>query len=202
MALEEDQATEVVDDLLDNLKGNNVCKGAYLSMISKRKILLHADIDQDIIETVVVPLLTFEEDDSKEPVYLYINSNGGSSFDSFFITDIINGYKKPLVIVAMGAACSAAFYLLIAGKNNPNVKRICYKKSVGLLHSGSMSIEGDTGKIKDIVYFNNRLDDMSKEFVLANTTLNEEEYEKHERDDWYFTSEDMLKYSMVDEILS
>lgn len=202
MSLQVDSAVGDVEELLDILKGNTVEKAAYLSMLKQRKILLNDEINGSIIESVVVPLMEFEKDASNEPVYFYINSNGGSAFDSFFITNIIESYKKPLVIVNMGYALSAGFLLFIAGKNNPNVKRVCYNRSIGLLHAGSMAVDGNTDKVRDLVNFNDRLDEMTKNFVLNNSNLSAEDYEKHWREDWYFTAEDMEKYGMVDEILA
>ena len=34
-----------------------------------------------------------------------------------------------------------------------------------------------------------------------NTKITEEEYDKHNDEDWWLTSEDMLKYGIVDKII-
>lgn len=174
----------------------------YDSLLTERRILLNGgEIDENIVEKVAIPLLEFNRDDSEEPIYFYINSYGGSVMDSTFVSDIIEKYQKPLNIICLGYAMSAAFWLLMSGKNNEKVKRFCYPSSAGLLHVGQLAIEGNTDRVHDRLEFNDKIDQNRKEFVLRNSAISEAEYDSHIRKDWFFTSEDMLKYKIVDYIL-
>lgn len=167
----------------------------------KRNILLNDNIDESIIESVYIPLRFYEEDSSNEPVTLYINSRGGDFFTSFFLADVIENYKKPLKIIGLGCCYSAAFYLLTAGKNNPNVKRLAYDKTTGLIHAGSYNLEKDVPKLLDVINLENKMQGKIEEFFLRNSNLTAEEYKSHYKDDWYMTAKEMLDKGLIDEII-
>lgn len=173
----------------------------YDSLLKNRQVLLNEEIDEGIVEKVVMPLLELNEDDSMDTVCLYINSIGGSVMDSLFLSDIIEKYKKPLNIICLGYAFSAAFELLMSGKNNDNVTRFCYPNSVGLLHVGHLSVAGNADRVHDQIEFDDRINQKRKISVLHNSKISEEEYDAHIRQDWYFSAEDMLNYQIIDKIL-
>jgi len=91
--------------------------------------------------------------------------------------------------------------ILMSGKNNPNVTRYCYPFTIGLIHGGSTYIEGTTMQVKDYNKFNDRYEETIKDFILNNSNINEEEYEKKTRYEWYLLAEDMLKYGLIDVVL-
>lgn len=184
---------------MDAEETNNVLDSFFSK--NKRNILLNDNIDDSVIESVFIPLHYYEEDDSEEPVTLYINSRGGDFFTSFFLTDVIENYKKPLKIVGLGFCYSAAFYLLVAGKNNPNVKRLAYDKTTGLIHAGSYNLEKDVPKLLDIINLEGKMQGKIEEFFLRNSSLTAEEYTAHYKDDWYLTAEEMLDKGLIDEII-
>lgn len=173
---------------------------SFLS-IDNRNIVLNGSIDDSIIESVYIPLKVYEADDKDKPVNFYINSCGGDFYTSFFIVDLIEKYKKPLNIIGLGYCYSSAFMLLIAGKNNPNVTRMCYDKTSGLIHAGSYSINRDIPKIFDAIRLEEKMQETTKNFFLSNSNVSPEEYKAHYKDDWYFTADEMLEKELVDKII-
>lgn len=166
-----------------------------------RTIIFNNDVDATILENVILPLLDLEKDDSQEPVTLILNSCGGSVSDGLMLCPVIDNYKKPLIVIVPGYALSMGAVILCAGAHNPNVTKKCYPFAYALFHAGSTSIAGDTAAVDDTIDFNRGIDKKIKDYVCHNTAITPEEYDKHYRHQWFLTSEEMLKYGLVNEII-
>ena len=187
--------------ITDMENDGNITGYQYFSNLKNRTIVFNNECQESIIETVGMPLLKFNEDESMAPVHLYINSEGGSVFASLYICNIIDNYRKPLYIHVLGYALSMGFNLVIAGKDNPNVHKDCYPFSVFMMHSGSLAINGTAAQTKSFMKFNDKLEEQVKQYILTHTTIDEETYEKFKDDDFWLTAEDALAYGVVDSII-
>lgn len=173
----------------------------FNQLLNHRTVLFNQGVDVDIVEYAILPLKDFEKDSCNEPVTLIISSQGGSVVAGMSLCNIIENYKKPLKIIIPNFAFSMGFYLMIAGRNNPNVTTYCYKYSFSLLHSGDAGAQGEANTVRDVMLFFDKVDEMVEEYVLTHTTISKEEYDAHLRKQWYFTAEDMKKYGIVDKII-
>lgn len=173
----------------------------FNNLLNHRTIIMNEDVSDNIVESVIMPLLNFEADDSDEPVTLIINTVGGSVSDGLVLCNIIDNYSKKLNIVVLGYAYSMGTIILCAGAHNDNVVRSCYKFSTALLHGGETSISGSSGQAKDNWQFVQKLEEIIKHYVLSQTSITEEEYNASERHEMYLTSEQMLEKGLVDKIL-
>lgn len=174
----------------------------FNQLLRKRTIILNAEIDENILETVVLPLKDFEQDDSFKKVTLILNTPGGSIADGLMLCNIIDNYKIPLEIIVPSYACSMGTIILCSGNNNPNIIKKCYPFSFALFHSGQTYVGGESTSVDDVIDFNRGVDNKIKEYIIKNTNITEELYEKHHRKQWYLTAEEMLQYHLVDEIIS
>lgn len=173
----------------------------YHQLLHKRTVIFNTEVDENILERVYLPLKDFEEDDIKEPVTLVINSMGGAMSDGLALINLIDNYTKPLQIIVYGYAYSMAFAILCAGNKNLNVTKKCYAFSTGLWHSGTVMLSGEANVISDIQDFNKKMDDQLKEYIIENTLIPRELYEKKERYQFYFDANDLLKYGIINEII-
>ena len=190
----EELITQAMDD-------GSVKNYQYFNMLKNRSVIFNDECSKNIVEFVALPLINFEKDNSNDPVHLYINSEGGEIFTSLFLCDIIENYSKPLYIHIMGYCLSMGCVLACAGSNNPNVHKDCYSYSIGMLHAGYITLSGTSSQGKSFMKFNQQIEDKTKDYILKNTKITEEEYDKHNDEDWWLTSEDMLKYGIVDKII-
>ena len=116
-----------IEQIINDMENEgNVAGYQYFSLLQKRIILFNDECNDSIVEKVGMPLLAFDKDSSNAPVHLYISSEGGSTFSSLYLCDIIDNYSKTLYIHIMGYALSMGFLLACAGANNPNVHKDCY----------------------------------------------------------------------------
>lgn len=173
----------------------------FNQLLRKRTIILNAEIDENILETVVLPLKDFEKQNSDKPVTLILNTPGGSVADGLMLCNIIDNYTTPLEIIVPSYACSMGTIILCSGNNNPNIVKKCYPFSFALFHSGQTYVGGESTSVDDVIDFNRGVDNKIKEYIIKNTNITEELYEKHHRKQWYLTAEEMLKYHLVDEII-
>ena len=125
----------------------------FLQLLQKRTVVLNSEIDENILETIVLPLKDFEKDTSTEPVTLILNTPGGSVADGLMLCNIIDNYKKPLEIIVPSYSCSMGTIILCSGNKNPNVTKKCYPFSFALFHSGQTIVGGETTTVDDIVDF-------------------------------------------------
>lgn len=192
-------------DILSILQDDstNPCLYQYYHQLKEnRTVVFNDEVNASILESVILPLQDFEKDDSTSPVTLIIHTPGGSPLDGLVLANVIDNYKKPLNIVAYGLVASMGAILMCAGRKNPNVKKYCYKFTVGLYHDGITAVEGESGSVEDVVAFNKRLDSMIKDYVVENTNFTLEEYEsKVHRHQLYLTADELLEKGIVDEIL-
>ena len=133
--------------------------------------------------------------EERQPIKIYIDSNGGSLVDTFTMIDSISMSKTPVYTICTGSAYSGGFFIFLAGH-----KRFAYELSSFLFHEGSTGTSGDAGKFRNFADFYKKELDKLKSIVLKYTKISDEEYEKHIKDDWWFTADEALKYGICDEI--
>jgi len=173
----------------------------FNQLLRKRTIVLNAEIDESILETVVLPLKDFEQDTDDTPVKLILNTPGGSVADGLMLCNIIDNYKKPLEIIVPSYSCSMGTIILCSGNKNPNVIKKAYPFSFALFHSGQTYVGGESTSVEDVMNFNKGVDNKIRDYIIANTNITEELYDAHHRKQWYISAEEMLKYGLINEII-
>lgn len=172
----------------------------YHNLLENRKIIFNQQIDDSLLELVIAPLIEMDNDGTGKPIELVIQSNGGSVWVAGILCNVIENMKTPLTITVAGYALSAG--ALIAMAKNKNVHRRCYPFSVFLIHNGSISFSDDKRKAKSLIAFDNAYDEDIKNYILKNTKIPLEVYEKEiEDEEYYFGAQKALELGIVDEII-
>ncbi len=192
---------EDLEELLSRPTEMSPATYQYYKNLKNRTIIINNQITSDIVESVMIPLLEMDNDGTGIPITILLSTVGGSLFDGITLCDIIDNLKTPTTIKVMTYAYSMGGIILMSGYNNPNVKKVCYKHSTALLHSGSTYLEGNSSSVKDQFHFNQEFEEKIKNFTLTHSKISEEEYNKMERYEWYMSSETMLDKGLVQEIL-
>lgn len=188
--------------IVDKYSGLDAITYQYFNqLLNKRTIVLNAEIDESILETVVLPLKDFEQDTDDTPVKLILNTPGGSVADGLMLCNIIDNYKKPLEIIVPSYSCSMGTIILCSGNKNPNVIKKAYPFSFALFHSGQTYVGGESTSVEDVMNFNKGVDNKIRDYIIANTNITEELYDAHHRKQWYISAEEMLKYGLINEII-
>ena len=174
----------------------------YNQLLNHRTIVLNYCIDEDVVEKVYLPLRDFEEDSNQKPVTLIMNCTGGSVADGFFLAHYLKNYKKKLNIIVPGYAASMAAIILCGGGKNPNITRYVYPSSYALIHDGYIAIDPSESKTAgDIMAFNNSIDEDIRDFVISNTKITPELYDKQSRHQWFIKADEMVELGLADKII-
>lgn len=157
--------------------------------------------DYSLIELskVIIQMNMDERDIPQEqlkPIYIWIHSFGGDSFQSFAFCDVLISSRIPIVTIAMGAAMSAGFEILIAGH-----KRYAFKHTQTLVHAGYASFQGTQSEIEEFQKNNKKQLERTKEYVLSRTDIPASLFNKNKNKDWYISGEDLIKYHVVDKLI-
>ena len=172
--------------------------------LEERKLYLNSEVTPMVIDYIGYYILHYNEVDDMQnlavedrlPIRLFINTNGGDGASTLHICDLIKNSKTPVWGYAQANAWSAGGYMLIACD-----RRFCWKHTTYLLHSGSFELGGNIDAVKDTVGFVAEQEEDYKNFVLENTKITSELYDKNYRRQWFMKSQEMLELGIVDEII-
>lgn len=178
----------------------------YYKRLSRREILINQDIDDGIVEWTQEIIEWNREDAEKniivgcrQPIKLFINSNGGSLNAIMELITICNLSKTPVYAIGMGKCYSSGGLLLMG---IPKGNRYILSSTEALVHDGSTGSIGDTGKVIDDLEQTKRVEEITKQFILEHTTISEELYDKNYRRNWWLTSDEIMKYGLADHIVT
>ena len=135
--------------------------------------------------------------EERHPIKLYIHSPGGYLTSAFAIIDTVKLSKTPVHTIAIGDVYSGGFFIFLAGD-----KKYTYPHASFLYHEGATANGGDANKFRNFAKFYEVQLEQLRQIVLKNSSITEEEYEKHIKDDWWLTAEEAVKYGIADEILT
>ena len=196
--------TDVLSSLVENVQEDAKSFEDILNLDnSLDRHLYVADIESGIGSTIDSMIRFWNRRDEEEglnieerkPIKIYIDSCGGSLTDAFTIIDSIRMSKTPVITIATGCAYSAGFFIFISGH-----KRIAYPHASFLYHEGSATNGGTASQFRNFADFYDIQLAQLKQIVLNCTNIDEDEYNKHKKDDWWMTAEDAINYGIADEI--
>lgn len=173
----------------------------YYKNLLKRKIIINNIIDDNLLETAVLPFMEMDGDGTGDQIEIILATDGGELYNGFMLVSVIENAKSPTTIHIMSLAASMGILIAMAGKNNPNVKTVCHPFSVGLLHSGSQYLAGTAHAVKDTFDFSQHYEDKIKDYILSHTKIDEKLYDKIDRKEYWMDANEMLRLGIVDEII-
>lgn len=136
------------------------------------------------------------EDDHLTPIYLHINSHGGSIFSGLAGLDQIRRSVVPIHTIVDGCCASAATFLSVVGK-----RRFINSHSFMMIHQLSSFWWGKYGELQDEMRNLDRLMAMIKGIYNEYTQVPQDKLDEILKHDLWFDAETCLEYGLVDEII-
>jgi len=167
-----------------------------------RKIVFNNEVNTSIIEDVCLYILKWNKEDKDIPVekrkkiFLFINSGGGDVFTGLLLCDVIVASKTPIATVCLAYGYSMGGIIFMSAK-----ERIMFKSSSLLIHDGSTSLSGSSGKVKDLQAFYGRVDERIKEVIVSNSNISSEEYDKNIDREMYLLADECKEKGLCDKII-
>lgn len=130
-----------------------------------------------------------------KPIYLHINSYGGSVFAAFAGVDMIQQSKIPIYTIVEGATASAGTILSVVGK-----KRFMRPNASMLVHQLSSFFGGKMTEIDDEYQNLEEMMKSIKNIYLEHTNMTEEQLDAFLKHDIWWKLDTCIKKGLVDKV--
>ena len=164
----------------------------YSRLLKDRIIFLGTAIDDTVANLVVAQMLFLESEDPDKDISLYINSPGGSVSAGLAIYDTMQYIRPNVSTICLGMAASMGAVLLTAGAEG---KRLALPNAKIMIHQPMGGMQGQASDIE--IHAKEILD----EILAAHTKQPLDKIEADTDRDYYMSSEEALKYGIVDKII-
>ena len=154
------------------------------SLVELAKVIIQMNIEEKDIE-------------NPEPIRIFIHSYGGDIEQAMFMCDLVEASRIPIITIAMGVAMSAGFLIFLSGH-----KKYAFKHTQMLAHSGSAAFQGTAEQIEEAQKNYKKQIESMKTYILEKTDIPENVFNKNRNKDWYLTVDDLVKYNVVDHIVT
>ena len=170
----------------------------FNKLLKERIIWLGSEVAEDNANQICAQMMLLAGQDPDKPIFLYINSPGGSVTAGMAIYDTMQYIQPEVVTVALGMAASMGQLLLTAGTPG---KRYATPHARILMHQPSGGVGGTAS---DIRINANLILQMKQELAEINAQRTgksvEQIREDSERDHW-FTAQEALEYGFIDHVI-
>ena len=170
----------------------------FNKLLKERIIWLGSEVAEGNANQICAQMMLLAAQDPEKPIFLYINSPGGSVTAGMAIYDTMQYIQPEVVTVALGMAASMGQLLLTAGTPG---KRYATPHARILMHQPSGGVGGTAS---DIRINANLILQMKQELAEINAQRTGKSVEKiredSERDHW-FTAQEALEYGFIDHVI-
>ncbi|MEB3342199.1 ATP-dependent Clp endopeptidase proteolytic subunit ClpP [Okeania sp.] len=170
----------------------------YTRLGQERIIFLGQEVTDAIANRIVAYMLYLDSDDPNKPIYLYINSPGGSVTAGLAIYDTMQYIKADIITICLGLAASMGSFLLAAGTKG---KRLALPNSRIMIHQPMGGTRGQATDIeieaKEILRVRSVLNNM----LAERTGQSLEKIEKDTDRDYFMSAEEAKEYGLIDQVI-
>ncbi len=170
----------------------------YTRLGVERILFLGGEVNDGVANALVAQMLYLDSEDSSKPIYLYINSPGGSVTAGLAIYDTMQQVAPDVVTICYGLAASMGAFLLSGGCKG---KRLALPNARIMIHQ---PLGGAQGQAVDIEI-------MAQEILFLKETLNglmadhtgqplDKITEDTERD-YFLSPAEAVEYGLIDRVV-
>ena len=172
----------------------------YTRLGVERILFLGQEVSDGIANSLVAQMLYLDSDDSSKPIYLYINSPGGSVTAGLAIYDTMQYVKSDVVTICVGLAASMGAFLLAAGTKG---KRLALPHSRIMIHQplgGTSQRQASDIEIeaREIL----RIKDMLNQSMADMTGQPLDKISKDTDRDYFLSAAEAKDYGLIDRVIA
>lgn len=172
----------------------------YTRLGVERILFLGSEVTDAVANALVAQMLYLDSEDNSKPIYLYINSPGGSVTAGLAIYDTMQYVKSDVVTICVGLAASMGAFLLGAGTKG---KRLALPHSRIMIHQplgGTSQRQASDIEIeaKEIL----RIKDMLNHSMADMTGQPFEKIEKDTDRDYFLSAAEASEYGLIDRVIA
>ncbi|MFM6355276.1 MAG: ATP-dependent Clp protease proteolytic subunit, partial [Planktothrix sp.] len=170
----------------------------YTRLGVERILFLGQEVTDGLANRIVAQMLYLDAEDSNKPIYLYINSPGGSVTAGMAIYDTMQYIKADVITICVGLAASMGAFLLAAGSPG---KRLALPHARIMIHQPLGGARGQATDIeieaREILRIRSLLND-----ILANRTGQSlEKIQKDTDRDYFLSAQEAKDYGLIDQVI-
>ena len=172
----------------------------YDRLYRERIIFLGRGVNDGIANQIIAIMLYLDSEDPGKPIYLYINSPGGSVTAGLAIYDTMRHIKSEVVTICVGLAASMGAFLLAGGTKG---KRLALPHSRIMIHQPSGGMQGRNQatdidiEAREILRIRDQLDQM----MADNTGQSIEKIKKDTDRDYFMSAHEAMEYGLIDQVI-
>ncbi|WP_288917442.1 ATP-dependent Clp protease proteolytic subunit [uncultured Synechococcus sp.] len=170
----------------------------YTRLGVERILFLGQEVNDGVANALVAQMLYLDSDDSSKPIYLYINSPGGSVTAGLAIYDTIQYVKADVVTICVGLAASMGAFLLAAGTKG---KRLALPHSRIMIHQPLGGARGQASDIRiqanEILYLKQKLNQELSDRTGQALPRIEEDTDR----DFFMSPAEAVEYGLIDKVI-
>jgi ATP-dependent Clp protease, protease subunit len=168
-------------------------------MFRERIIFLTEEVDDQIANALVAYMLYLDSEDNTKPIYLYINSPGGSVTAGMAIYDTMQYIKSEVVTICVGLAASMGAFLLAAGTKG---KRVALPHARIMIHqplggTGRRQASDIAIEAKEIV----RIKHLLNQIMAERSGQTIEKIEQDTDRDYFLSAAEAKEYGLIDRVI-
>lgn len=170
----------------------------YSRLLKERIIFLGGQVTDQLANNVIAQLLFLEHEDPKKEIKVYINTPGGSVTAGLAIYDTMQYVRPEVATICVGMAASMGAVLLSAGAKG---RRFALPNSEIMLHQVMGGVEGQATEVEITARQILKIKDRLNTILAKATGQPMQKIEKDTDRDFYLTSEEAVKYGLIDGIM-
>mmetsp|Transcript_8337 Transcript_8337/g.12096 ORF Transcript_8337/g.12096 Transcript_8337/m.12096 type:complete len:259 (+) Transcript_8337:115-891(+) len=170
----------------------------YNRLYRERIIFLGSEIDDELANQVIGVMLYLDSEDNSKPIYLYINSPGGSVISGLAIYDAMQHIKSEVITINLGLAASMASFILAAGSKG---KRLALPSSRIMIHQPMGGAQGQAEDIKvEAAQILRIRDNICKLYAMMTGRTVNQIVQDLDRDN-FLSAAEAVEYGLIDRVL-
>lgn len=172
----------------------------YDRLYRERIIFLGRGVNDALANQIIAIMLYLDSEDPTKPIYLYINSPGGSVTAGLAIYDTMKHIKAEVVTICVGLAASMGAFLLSAGTKG---KRLALPHARIMIHQPLGGTQGRRQatdieiEAREIIRIKKQLNQLMAEH--SGQTV--EKIEKDTDRDNFMSAQEAMEYGLIDKVI-
>jgi ATP-dependent Clp protease, protease subunit len=171
----------------------------YTRLNQERIIFLGQEVTDSLANSIIAAMLYLDSEDQTKPIYMYINSPGGSVTAGMAIYDTMQHIKSEVVTICVGLAASMGAFLLASGSKGkrlalPNARIMIHQPLGGTGRRQASDIEIEAREIL-------RIRDSLNSILAQQTGQPIEKIEKDTDRDYFMSAQEAKEYGLIDNVI-
>ena len=191
-------ANYISPTIIEERQLNIATMDVFSRLMMDNIIFLGVPINDYVANIIQAQLLYLDSLNQDKDILIYLNTPGGSVYAGLGIYDTMQYISCDISTICTGMAASMGAVLLCAGANG---KRSALKHSRVMIHQ---PLGGTSGQASDIEITAKEIQKLKKELYEIIASHSGQSYKQVWKDgdrDFWMTSDEALKYGMIDEVL-